>query len=130
MDNKELFVIFRNHTHTGAYPDAKRLPPWALGFESTTGYGLISPGNKLFTIGVDNDGSITTTPYPYSVLVTAPGGATFAIGVASDGALTTTPAKTSFKNINFARSFPLVDALGVPWNLVVDDDGVIGAQPA
>lgn len=130
MDVKQLYTIFRNHTHTGAYPDAKKLPPWALGLQANIGFGLISPNNSRFVLGVDDDGVPTTTAYPYALLVVSPDGSTFALGVDSDGAVTCGPAATTFKSIIFARSYPMIDSLGNPWNLTVANDGVLCTEPA
>lgn len=130
MDNKELFTIFRNHTHTGAYPDAKKLPPWALGIRTEHGLGLLSPNGTRYLLGIDNDGVFTVTSVPYSNLLISPDGTTWAVGISAEGALESSPAKTPLRGVMFYDSIPLVDSVGGRWQLGVDNDGALTSTPA
>ncbi len=130
MDVNQLFTIFKNHTHTGSHPDAKRLPPGLIRRMVSAGIGLLSPNNSRYILGIDNTGALTTTAVPYSCVLISPDGRTFAIGVDSDGVPTTAPVSNEYSFMTFSRSIILVDSLGTAWELGVDDDGAVTTAPA
>lgn len=126
MDVKELFTLFRNHTHTGAYPDAKRLPAFALPPAAfTPAICLLSPNGSRFILSVDNDGAITTQPSVASNVLVSPDGSRFNLGVDSDGAPTTQKSNTRFVSYQFLSYVTLVDSVGNQFLLKVDDNGVL-----
>ena len=130
MDIKQLFTLFRNHTHTGAYPDAKKLPPWAITIPGNpTAIGLLSSNNTRYAIGVSDDGAFTVEAVPFSTLLTSLDGTRYIIGIDSDGTPTTAPASTLLGSISFAPAIQLYDSLGSPFLLYVTLDGYLETRP-
>ncbi len=64
MDVQELFTIFRNHRHSGTFPDANKIPQLngtTIIVDGTNSFIIIaSPDGTKFRIGVDNDGALKT----------------------------------------------------------------------
>lgn len=129
MDIKELYTIFRNHTHTGSYPDAKRLPASAIRFPGlSTCIGLVSSNGTRFLLGVDDDGAPTLSPVSFTNLLTSADGTVFSIAADSDGAIICGPASSTFHSVSFRQGIQLYDALGNPFVLFPTNDGALATM--
>lgn len=132
MTLEQMHTVFRNHTHTGAHPDAKRLPDTAIpGARFQAAIVLRSSGGNRFILSVDDDGALTTSPANFSNILVSPNGTRFALGIDSDGAPTTAESSCRFNAyMPELEDLPLYDSVGTKFYLSVADDGVLITRPA
>lgn len=133
METKELFVLFKNHRHSGTHPDAKKLHWRDIGGKGDVAEKtvLISANGYRYIVGVDIDGAITTEPLsvPAGLFVTDSDGNGYIISVDADGALTTRPFSTQSVAYRFVKSVELYADNGTAFSLEVSDDGTAFTTP-
>jgi len=131
MTIQQFFTLFRNHSHTGAYPDAVRLPSTALPATAfASAVVLVAPNGSRFILSVADDGALTTEPVAFSGVFISPGGRKFVLGVDSDGAPFTSPTNTPWSSMDAYDTYPLYDAVGTKFLLSVDNYGALQTAPA